>query len=327
MNERIGAALLGTAHAHAIGKLKVLQESPDFELAGVCEPDAELLKAARDSEAFAEVRWLDQAELLADESIAMIAVEGRVRDNLGFAREAIEAGKHIHLDKPAGSCLSEFESLLALATDKGLVVQMGYMFRYNAAFELSLQAVQEGWLGEVFYIHGEINSDIGDANRRKLGEHPGGMMFELACHLIDMLVATLGPPQRVQPFLRHDGDQDDGLDDNCTAIFEFDKAVAVIHTAAMEADASKRRCWEICGTNGTIIIQPLEPPAVRMCLKSSQGGFEAGWQTVEVSHIPRYVRDMAELAACIREEREPSYGPQHDLATQQAILSACGVAG
>ncbi len=326
MAQRIGAALLGTAHAHALGNLRVLQDSPDFELLGVCEPDAGLLAAAREAEAFAGVRWLDRAQLLADEQIAMVAVEGRVRDNLGFAREAIEAGKHIHLDKPAGSDLSEFESLLELAGERGLLVQMGYMFRYNAAFELCLRAVREGWLGEVFYVHGEINSDIPEPTRRQLAEYAGGMMFELACHLIDMLVATLGPPQRVRPFLRHDGAQDDGLADNCTAVFEFARAAALLHTAALEAHASERRCWEVCGTEGTVIIQPLEPPAVRLCLKSPRGGFGAGWQAVAVPHIPRYVRDMADLAACLRGEREPSYGPEHDLATQRAVLLASSLA-
>jgi len=324
MNEPIGAALLGTCHAHGTSKLKVLCDSPDFEVVGVCEPDAELLQAAKQNAAFSGVRWLEMDELLADEQIRMVAVEGRVRDNLGFARAAIEAGKHVHLDKPAGTSLPEFDALLGLAEARDLVVQMGYQFRYNAGFELCLQAVREGWLGDIFYVHGEINSDIPPDIRVGLTEYRGGMMFELACHLIDILVAILGESHTVTPFLRHDGSADDDLEDNCTAVFQYERAIAVIHTAALEVHAGARRCWEVCGTNGTVIVQPLEPPAVRICLNSPCGGFDAGWQTVAVANIPRYVRDMAELAECIRGECQPSYAPAHDLATQRAVLAACG---
>ncbi len=322
MATRIRAAVLGTAHAHAGGKIQVLAVSPDFDLVGVCEPDPQLLAAGHQGNIFPFLPWLDKARILADGTIAMVAVEGRVRDNLALARECLEAGKHIHLDKPPGTSLADFASLLDLAASRDLIVQAGYMFRYNTAFELSLQAVREGWLGDISYVHGEINSDIASDTRAQLAIHKGGMIFELACHLIDMLVATLGEPHTVTPFLRHDGEHDDDLADNCTALFEYDRAVAVIHTSAMEVEASKRRCWEVCGTNGTIIIQPLEPPAVRLCLKSPCGGFEAGWQTVEVEHIPRYVRDIAELAACIRGEQQPSYSPEHDLATQRTVLAA-----
>ncbi len=322
MGTRIRAAVLGTAHAHAGGKIQVLAASPDFDLVGICEPDPEILASASDQQLFAGLHWLDKAHILADGTIAMVAVEGRVRDNLALARECLEAGKHIHLDKPPGTSLADFASLLDLAASKDLIVQAGYMFRYNTAFELSLQAVREGWLGDISYVHGEINSDIAPDTRAQLAAHQGGMMFELACHLIDMLVATLGEPHTVSPFLRHDGEHDDDVADNCTAVFEYDRAVAVIHTSAMEVHAQTRRCWEVCGTEGTLIIQPLEPPAVRLCLKSPGGGFEAGWQNVEVEHIPRYVRDIAELAACIRGDEEPSYSPEHDLATQRTVLAA-----
>ena len=325
MGTRLRAAVLGTAHAHAGGKIQVIAASPDFELVGICEPDPQLLASAREQESSADIPWLDKARILADETIAMVAVEGRVRDNLALARECLEAGKHIHLDKPPGVSLADFASLLDLAASKDLVVQAGYMFRYNTAFELSLQAVRAGWLGDISYIHGEINSDIAPDTRAQLAAYQGGMIFELACHLIDMLVATLGEPHTVTPFLRHDGEGDDDLADNCTALFAYDRAVAMIHTSAMEAHAPTRRCWEVCGTNGTIIIQPLEPPAVRLCFKSPCGGFEAGWQAIEVEHIPRYVRDIAELAACIRGDEEPSYSPDHDLATQRTVLAASGM--
>lgn len=70
----------------------------------------------------------------------MLAIESKVEKLLSLARRAIEAGKHIHLDKPAGTSLEEFRSLLNEAEKRSLIVQMGYMFRYNEGFNLVRRA-------------------------------------------------------------------------------------------------------------------------------------------------------------------------------------------
>jgi predicted dehydrogenase len=252
-------------------------------------------------------------------------VEGRVQDNLALARRALEAGKHVHLDKPAGASLPEFRAVLDLARRPALLLQMGYQFRYNGGFAFVREAVRQGWIGEVFSIHGTISSSIAAAGRGDLAVFPGGMMFDLGCHLIDAMVDLLGRPRTITPFLRHDSACEDTLADNTVAVFEFERAIAVLETAAMEVGAGQRRQFAVCGTEGTVIVQPIEPPAVRLCLREPKAGYSAGWQSVPVENVPRYVRDFEEFAACIREERPPSYGYDHDEVVQEAVLKASGM--
>ena len=133
-----------------------------------------------------------------------------------------------------------------------------------------------------------------------------------------------GIAQKVTPFLRHDAPDDDNLADNTVAIFEYDRAIAVVETAGMEVQHSQRRQFEVVGNKGTIVLQPLEPPAIRLCLDEPQGGYQAGWQTIEVPNIPRYVRDVDDLARAIRGERSFGYSPEHDLTAQETLLRACG---
>jgi len=325
MANLIRTGILGTAHAHAVGKLRTIQISPEYELVGVCEPDDALRTRRQNEESFWDVRWLSEEELLDDASVQLVAVEGRVQDNLEFTRHAIEAGKHVHLDKPAGTDLSEFRAILDEASRKELVLQMGYQFRYNTGFELAMKAVREGWLSKIFFVHGSIGSQISPDGRRGLAFHPGGMMFELSCHLIDTLIALLGRPQQVTPFIRHDAPVDDGLADNTLAVFQFEHAIAVIESAAMEVESGRRRQLEVCGAEGTIIVQPIEPPAVRLCLRKPQENFQSGWQSVSVPNIPRYVRDFEELAKWLRGEKQPDFSYQHDFIVQETILRACGV--
>jgi len=323
MTDKIRCGLLGTGHAHAAGKLQVLRQSEDWEFMGACEPDATWRARREQEEAFVGVRWLSASELLDDPTVHMVAAESKVPQLLSLGRQAIDAGKHIHLDKPAGTSLPAFRALLEEAERRKLIVQMGHMFRYNPGFNLMRRAVREGWLGEVHCVHGSMNSDIEPAARRRLALHPGGMMFELGCHLIDILVLLMGRPRRITPFLRHDAAYDDGLADNTLAVLEYDRAVAVIESSAMEVDAFARRQFEVCGNGGSIVLQPLEPAAVRLCLRAPRGGCRAGWQTVHVPDVPRYVGDLKELARCIRGEQEFPYSKEHDLIVQETLLRAC----
>ena len=147
-------------------------------------------------------------------------------------------------------------------------------------------------------------------------------MFELGGHLIDMVHLLLGPPAKVTPFLRHDSPAGDGLADNTLAILEYDGAMAVIETAAMEINAFATRRFKVCGTGGTLILEPLEPPAARLCLSQAAGGFKAGWQAVPLEDLPRHVRDFDDLARCIRGEARFAYSTQHDLSVQKTLLQA-----
>src|SRR5437660_4320402 len=325
MPEKIRIGLLGAGHGHAGGKLQVLEASPEFKVAGVAEANPEVRERCQHQRPFATARWVSEDELLEDSSVAAVAVEGRVQANLGLAQRALEAGKHVHLDKPAGASLPEFRAVLDRARRRNLLLQMGYQFRYNGGFAFVREAARRGWIGEVFSIHGSISSSIAPAGRKELAAFPGGMMFDLGCHLIDAFVGLLGRPRTITSFIRHDSSSEDALADNTVAVFQFERAIAVLESAAMEVGASERRQFTICGTEGTVIVQPLEPPAARLCLRQPNAGYPAGWQPVPIENVPRYVRDFEEFAACIRGERQPSYDYDHDEAVQEAVLKASGM--
>src|SRR5947199_313820 len=119
--------------------------------------------------------------------------------------ECIAAGKHVHLDKPAGDSMTQYRKLLDAAAKKNLLVQMGYMYRYSPAVVLLRQFLKDGWLGDVFEVHTVMSKVVGDAERKNLAQFPGGIMFELGCHVIDQVIAVLGKPDRVHAFPRHSG--------------------------------------------------------------------------------------------------------------------------
>jgi predicted dehydrogenase len=322
---KIRVAVLGIGHAHAAGKVAVLQASTDFELVGVCEPD-ETLRRQRGSEtSYQDVSWLSLRELLGDRSIQMVAMESRVQESLAYAQQVIETGKHIHLDKPPGNDLVKFRSLLSEADRRHLVVQIGYMWRYNKGIQTAIDAVRKGWLGEAYLLRGIISSDIAPDARPALALFPGGMMFELGCHLIDRMVDLLGRPVKVTAFLRHDSSYDDRLADNTLAVFEFERALAEIQSSAQETFGGAHRTFQIQGMNGTITVRPIEPPSLEVDIRVAAGPYRAGRQKLEIPPEPRYVADFREMAQVIRKQRAASFSSKHDLMVQETLLRACGI--
>lgn len=321
---RIKVGQIGVGHAHAT-KLTVFRRSPDYEVVGIVEPDDKLRKTAENQLAFQGLPWLTQEQLLNVDGLQLVLVETRVRDLLTTAEACITAGKHVHLDKPAGESLPHYRRIVEAAEKQKLLVQMGYMYRYNPAVVLLREMLARGWLGEPFEVAGVISKVVSPADRARVAEYRGGMMFELGCHVIDLVVNVLGKPQRVVPFAKHASRLDDGLTDNMLAVFEYPNATATVRATALEVEGFERRHLTVCGTEGTFHIQPLDDPAARLAFSAPHGEYRAGYQDVHFPKYERYVADAADIAAILRGEKETDFSYQHDLAVQETVLRASGL--
>ena len=324
---RVKIGQIGTGHAHAAGKMSTFRKlKNDYEVVGVVEPDAKRRQAMANHPAYRGLEWITEDELLGTKGLEAVAVETAVEDLVPTAARCVAAGMHLHLDKPAGESLGAFKALLDEATRRNLTVQMGYMFRNNPAFQFCFRVVREGWLGQVFELHGVMSKMVDAKTRLQLTEYPGGTMFELGCHLIDAMVAVLGKPERVTPYVRRTRPEQDDLADNMLAVFEYPKATATIRSAVVEVDGFRRRQFVVCGDRGTVDIRPLEPPRLLLALAEARDEFKRGYQEVELDRMPgRYDEQLVELAEIIRGEKESDYPPSHDLAVHEAILLASGL--
>ena len=325
----IRMAQYGTRHGHALGKVRAMLANPDVELAGVYEPDPTARAAARQGRGLADVRWYESKhELLGDERIAAVAVEGRNDESLAMALEAIRAGKHLWYDKPAGDDWPGFQEVVSIARARGLQVQMGYMFRYHDGFRLISQWARSGLLGELFGVRAHMSTWITVPAREVISRHRGGIFYDLAGHMLDQIVWLLGRPRRVQAFFRNDATPAvPAFADNTLGVFEFDRAMALVDIAAMEARPMARR-FEVYGSRGSAIMEPFEPATrVRLCLEEARDSYAAGEQLVPIATQSRqelYVRELAALIATLRGEQPPDRSLDHELLVQETLLRATG---
>jgi predicted dehydrogenase len=330
---------IGTAHSHASGKFTALRELPEhFEIVGLVEPD-ETRRAGLDKAAvYRDVPRMTEAELFKVPNLQAVVVETSVRDLVATGQRVVDAGFHLHLEKPAGESLPAFEKLLKTAEQKKLALQLGYMFRNNPGFGLARCLLLNKALGEIFEIEASFGKMVGEKERRELNEFRGGGMFELGCHVIDAVTILMGQPQRVTAFNRSSGAPPADLQDNQMAILEYPKAIAVIKAAVIDPQGGPRRELVIHGSNGTLELQPIEANKPKLTLVKGMFEWPAGVSNPPVERYDwpadvsnpqvkksrgRYVAQIQHWAEMIRgENRWPSY--EHDLNTHRVVLQASG---
>lgn len=322
---RIKIGQIGTAHGHASGKMEVYRKSDDYEVVGIVEPSDPLRRAAERHAAYRDIPWMTVEQLLNVPGLQAVAIETEPRHLLAHAETCIDAGKHIHLDKPAGESLMQFRRILDTAARRHLCLQMGYMYRYNPAVMLMKDLLRKGFLGDPFEVHCVMSKVVDPVNRLRHGEYAGGMMFELGCHLIDIVVDVLGTPETVTSYRQHAGPQQDTLQDNMLAVLTYPRALASVKTSGLEVEGGSRRHFVLCGTEGTVHIEPLDSPKViRLALSKERGKYRKGYQDVPVEGYERYVGDAADFARVIRGEKMLDWSLMHDLAVQETVLKASG---
>ncbi len=236
--------MLGMWHSHAHGIVRQVSEHPDeFSLVGFHDSDPQVVAAQRKrwEPLIKDLRVFDKPEELLRQPLDGVVVEGRVYENLALARLALESGRPVMLEKPAGNDLEEHRRLIDLAHKKHLHVQMIYLFRYMSAVQDMLARARRQEFGHIYEFRGRLPKDLASYQQYvdELSRYKGGIYFEMAGHLVDLLVALLGKPRKIVPLLAHHHTvEPKAFVDHGIALFEFESAFGIIEIPA--ASRSRR---------------------------------------------------------------------------------------
>ena len=316
---RIRIGFLGGSHSHATAKVRLAMTLPEWEFAGLWEPDTAVAAEYRKQ----DVKLVEKGALLDDPGVAVIAVESEVKTHEPLALEALRAGKHIHVEKPPADNMAGMRKLAEEARRRGRLMQMGYMWRQHPGFAKIFEAVRAGWLGDVYMVRGTMNTLIDAERRKEWALFHGGQMFEQGGHLIDPMVRLLGRPEKVTPFLRHHGRFADALLDNTHAVIEWRGALGTVTSSVLQPGAGAHRTFEVWGTNGNAVLKPIEgPPKLIVDMQTAAGPYRKGAQEVTLEKYERYVGGFAELAAALQKSSTLPVTLEQELDVQQTLLLA-----
>lgn len=173
-----------------------ISTNPGFELTAITERSKELSKERYPSAHI--VRSFD--ELLAISELELIVVNTPDCTHYEYARKALEAGKHVIVEKPFTTTIEEGEELVALARSKGLALSVYQNRRWDSDFLTVQKILKEQQLGRLVEFESTFpryRNFIKPGTWKETGEMGGGLTYNLGAHLIDQAVQLLGVPEAI----------------------------------------------------------------------------------------------------------------------------------
>jgi len=153
-----------------------------------------------------------------------------------------ERGKDVFVEKPIGLTSAEAKEMISQADEKGLILQVGHIYRYHPASLKIKQFIEEGRLGTVQYAYGHFmgfkrpRTDVGVTQTDAIH------YFDLFDYIMD------NPPQAVMAVIRHCLDLP--LDDTSMSVLEFGKQFVFVEASYMPPE--KRRDISIVGDRASL---------------------------------------------------------------------------
>ena len=180
----IGIAVIGFGY-WGPNVVRNIRERSEFRLMGLCERDSgRAAEFSRRCPGCAVESDLDV--LLLDPRVQAVSIATPPRTHYELARRALQAGKHVMVEKPLATSAAEAEELITLASQQGRVLMPGHTFVYSPPVNKVRELIQSGELGDVYFV---ISS------RMNLGLYqPDGVISDLAPHDLSILLYWLDRP-------------------------------------------------------------------------------------------------------------------------------------
>jgi len=233
--------------------------------------------------AWPRVRVTDDYLALARDSECDLIVIATPNDSHhALARAALEAGRHVVVDKPFTVTLAEADDLIALAQRRERLVSVFHNRRWDGDFLSLRECINSGVLGDVRELISRFDR-FDPVPRDRWRERPGpgaGLWFDLGPHLIDQALCLFGAPETVSADIAALRDAVDGgdqlgsfADDYAQVILGYPKRRVNLHCTRLAAAPGPR--FEAHGTHGSFQCHGLDIQEEQ--LKAGRVPGSAGW--------------------------------------------------
>ncbi|MFB6139350.1 MAG: Gfo/Idh/MocA family protein [Halosimplex sp.] len=229
-------------------------------LAGVCDVDAEAAESV--AEDFGVEYWTDHETFLREADIDAVDVALPHHVHYPVAKAALEAGKHVLVEKPLAPDLADCVDLVESAAERDLTLMVGQMQRFHPPYRALKERVDAGDLGPV--RHARCDALV---NQRDLfpeghwlydgGKAGGGGVIGYGVHKLDLLRYYLGDVGRAAAWTRSVDDAFDGAEDYATGMLEFESGAIADFSVALSAPAMPyTESFRLLGDDGVVHTLP-----------------------------------------------------------------------
>ena len=259
MSDSIRVGLIGYGYASKTFHAPLIAGTPGMTLAAVSSSDA--TKVHADWPTVPVVS--EPKHLFNDPDIDLIVIPTPNDTHFPLAKAALEAAKHVVVDKPFTVTLSQARELDALARSSGRLLSVFHNRRWDSDFLTVKALLSEGTLGEIVYFESHFDRFRPQVRNRwrELAGPGSGIWYDLAPHLLDQTVNLFGLPVSMTVDLAQlrPGAQ---TTDYFHAILSYPQRRVVLHGTMLAAAESAR--YIIHGTRGSYVKFGLDPQEDRL---------------------------------------------------------------
>lgn len=292
----IGSGFMGRAHAHAYRNARaVFGDLPRINLHTLCDVPGE--QAARMADQFGYASSTsDWRALVTDPEIDIVSVTTPNGMHFDMAIAALEAGKHVHCEKPLALTLEQAEEMAAVAARSKGRTMVGYNYLHNPAILHAKALIEAGAIGEPVHFRGWVDEDYQAdpdlawtwrATREKAGL---GTLGDLGCHLVSLAWALVGPIESLiadtqiihetRPLPDGSGRADVENEDTASAIVRFaGGAQGTLCTSRSAWGRKNKLDFEVHGTKGMICFAQERMNELQLYQNSGPAS-EQGFKTI-----------------------------------------------
>jgi UDP-N-acetylglucosamine 3-dehydrogenase len=194
----------------------------------------------------------DYSEVLEAQEVDAVHIALSNQSHYKVARQALESGKHVLVEKPMALSSDEAWDLVRMAETRGLALNVGHIFRFNNSVHMVRQIMREGRLGKVFYANLRWGSDIPPPEDRDI-------VFDLAPHPIDVLNFILEEwPIRIDAVGESYVRNEDSAEEVSFVNLRFqDRIIASVYLSWIQ-HGLKERSITVVGSRGTVVCDALD---------------------------------------------------------------------
>ena len=218
------------------------------DLAWICDTDEE--RQAQFAARYPQARVTGAFEdLLADDTVEAVVIATPVPTHHALAMQALEAGKHVFVEKPPAMRGVEMEELVALAEARDLVLMPGHLLLYHPGLRKVKELVDSGELGEVACVYG---------NRQNLGviRSNENALLSLGVHDLSVILWLL--EEEPSEAIAHGMDYlQEGIEDVVFCFLRFPSG-KVAHMHLSWLDPHKMRKMTVVGREKMVVFDDME---------------------------------------------------------------------
>lgn len=214
------------------------------------------------------------ADLLSDPTIQLMVISTPTSTHFEIAAAALEAGKHVVVDKPFAASVEEADTLIALAESKHLLLSVYQNRRWDSDFMTVKYCIDQGWLGTVYHYEAHIDRYRPQIKPgwREESAVASGILYDLGAHLIDQALVLFGMPRAVTADILTQRPEARAVD-YFHLLLDYGRTRAILHSATLVRAPGPH--FAVHGDRGSFLKYGMDPQ--EEALLAGQGPGDPQW--------------------------------------------------